>query len=64
MSPLSPLADGARLASLYRVGEVVAQTIEADAHVVTVRLASWQIEQLRREGLVIRTWDGVVDKAG
>ncbi|MEO8636699.1 MAG: GTPase HflX [Gemmatimonadales bacterium] len=61
---LVPLADGARLASLYRVGEVVEQTLEPNAHAVTVRLATWQIDQLRREGLVVRTWDGVVEKAG
>ena len=47
-----PLADGARLASLYRMGEVLTQTVEVDHHVVEVRLAPWQVEQLRKEGLV------------
>ncbi|HWA58892.1 MAG TPA: GTPase HflX [Gemmatimonadales bacterium] len=47
-----PLADGARLASLYRMGEVLTQTVEGDHHVVEVRLAPWQVEQLRKEGLV------------
>ncbi|MBK6424297.1 MAG: GTPase HflX [Gemmatimonadetes bacterium] len=48
---LVPLADGARLASLYRLGEVVDQTVEGEHHKVRVRLAPWQAEQLRREGI-------------
>ncbi len=48
-----PLADGARLASLYRLGEVLEQTVVADRHAVKVRLAPWQVEQLKREGLVV-----------
>ncbi len=50
---LVPLADGARLASLYRIGEVVGQTVVGDHHVVQVRLAPWQVQQLRREGLEV-----------
>ena len=48
---LVPLADGARLASMYRLGEVVDQTVEGEFHRVRVRLAPWQAEQLRREGI-------------
>jgi hypothetical protein len=48
-----PLADGARLASLYRVGEVLDQTVSGDHHVVRVRLMPWQVEQLRREGMEV-----------
>lgn len=48
-----PLADGARLASLYRLGEVLQQTVEGEHHVVQVRLAPWQVDQLRRDGLVV-----------
>jgi GTP-binding protein HflX len=48
-----PLADGARLASLYRMGEVLEQTIVGDRHVVSVRIAPWQAEQLRRDGLEV-----------
>jgi GTP-binding protein HflX len=48
-----PLADGARLASLYRMGEVMHQAIDDDRHMVTVRLAPWQVEQLRRDGVVV-----------
>lgn len=50
-----PLADGARLASLYRLGEVLEQTVEGDHHVVQVRLAPWQVEQLRKDGLEVVT---------
>ncbi len=48
-----PLADGARLASLYRMGEVMSQAVDETHHLVTVRLAPWQVEQLRREGVVV-----------
>ena len=48
-----PLGDGARLASLYRVGEVLEQTVVGERHAVSVRLAPWQAEQLRREGLEV-----------
>jgi GTP-binding protein HflX len=48
-----PIGDGARLASLYRLGEVLAQATTDDAHVVTVRLEPWQAEGLRREGLAV-----------
>ena len=51
---LVPLSDGARLASLYRIGEVVQQTVDGERHAVSVRLAPWQAEQLRRDGLEVR----------
>ena len=50
---LVPLADGARLASMYRLGEVVDQTVEGEFHRVRVRLAPWQAEQLRRDGVEV-----------
>jgi GTP-binding protein HflX len=50
---LVPLADGARLASLYRLGEVVDQATEGEFHRVRVRLAPWQAEQLRRDGIEV-----------
>jgi GTP-binding protein HflX len=46
-----PFTDGARLAQLYRLGEVVGQTVEGDHHLVAVRLAPWQLERLRQEGI-------------
>ncbi len=48
-----PLADGARLASLYRMGEVLGQATADEHHLVTVRLEPWQAEGLRREGLAV-----------
>ena len=61
---LVPLADGARLASLYRIGEVVEQSISGDQHAVSVRLAPWQVEQLRRDGLEVRDGRAAMEKAG
>jgi hypothetical protein len=48
-----PLADGARLASLYRVGEVLGQRVVGDQHEVTLRLEGWQLEQLKRDGVEV-----------
>ncbi len=61
---LVPLADGARLASLYRLGEVVGQTVEGEFHRVEVRLAPWQAEQLRRDGVEVRDGVGEARRAG
>jgi GTP-binding protein HflX len=61
---LVPLGDGARLASLYRIGEVVGQTVVGDRHAVEVRLAPWQADQLRREGLEVRDGKVAVERAG
>ncbi len=58
------LPDGARLASLYRLGEVVSQTVLGEHHAVTVRLAPWQIDQLRRDGVEVREGPGAIEKAG
>jgi GTP-binding protein HflX len=51
-----PLADGARLAELYRVGEVVTRQETAGAYELVVRLEPWQAEELRRKGLVIESF--------
>jgi GTP-binding protein HflX len=59
-----PLGDGARLASLYRIGEVTGQTVVGDSHVVEVRMAPWQVELLKREGVEVRVGNGGVLKAG
>jgi len=61
---LVPLADGARLASLYRIGEVVEQAVVGERHAVSVRLAPWQVEQLRREGLEVQEGRIAIEKAG
>jgi GTP-binding protein HflX len=59
-----PLGDGARLASLYRMGEVLEQNVVGDHHLVSVRLAPWQAEQLRREGLAVAAEAPVRKAAG
>ena len=44
------LADGARVAALYRTGEVL-QREEGEGHYeITVRLDAWQVERLKNEG--------------
>jgi GTPase len=48
-----PVADGARLASLYREGEVVSREQKDAEYEVLVRLDRWQVEQLQREGVEV-----------
>jgi GTP-binding protein HflX len=46
-----PVSDGARLAALYREGEVLSRKENGAALEVTVRLDRWQVERLRGEGV-------------
>jgi GTPase len=48
-----PVADGARLAALYRDGEVLSRQENGAALDVTVRLDRWQVERLRGEGVEV-----------
>ncbi len=48
-----PLADGARLAALYRDGEVLARQEDAGALDVVVRLDRWQVDRLRADGVEV-----------
>jgi GTP-binding protein HflX len=48
-------ADGARLAELYRMGEVMTREQHGASVDVTVRLETWQLERLRQEGVVAET---------
>jgi GTP-binding protein HflX len=50
-----PMSDGARLAALYRLGEVLSLVASGDQHEVTVRLDNWRVQQLRQEGVDVRT---------
>ena len=45
-----PVADGARLAALYRAGEVVAREDRGDTVVLTIRTEPWRVEQIRNPG--------------
>ncbi len=59
-----PIGDGARLASLYRLGEVLGVTVTGEYNAVTVRVAPWQAESWRREGLEVRAGQPPVERAG
>jgi GTP-binding protein HflX len=48
-----PLADGARLAELYREGDVLSREQDADSYDVLVRLDPSRVERLRQSGLEI-----------
>ena len=48
-----PITDGARLAALYRDGEVLSREENASQYDVVVRLDRWQVERLQREGVEV-----------
>lgn len=48
-----PVTDGARLAALYRGGEVLGREERGEDYELTVRLDRWQIERLQREGVMV-----------
>jgi GTP-binding protein HflX len=45
-----PITDGARIASLYRAGEVISREDRGDRVVLTIRTEPWRAEQLRDPG--------------
>ena len=47
------MTDGARLAALYRDGEVLAREEHDGALDLRVRLDRWQVEKLQREGVEV-----------
>jgi GTP-binding protein HflX len=50
-----PAAEGALLAELYRMGEVMTREQDGASVDLTVRLEAWQLERLRQEGVVAET---------
>ena len=46
-----PASDGARLAELYRVGEVISANVDGTVTDVLVRLEQWQADRLREAGV-------------
>ncbi len=48
-----PASDGARLAELYRVGEVMAREQDGVMVDLTVRLETWQLDRLREGGVAV-----------
>ncbi len=53
-----PVSDGARLAALYRDGDVLSREERGNEYEVVVRLQRWQIERLQGEGVVIQPVEG------
>nr|MBA3555850.1 GTPase HflX [Gemmatimonadales bacterium] len=60
-----PVGDGARLAALYRDGEVLSREESGTGYDVLVRLDRWQVERLQREGVdvVAESADGAGRRA-
>jgi GTP-binding protein HflX len=48
-----PLADGARVAALYRDGEVLSRSQSDTDYELIVRLDDWQVDRLREDGLTV-----------
>ena len=48
-----PVTDGARIASLYRDGEVISRDQSDAAVELVVRLHRWQADRLRQEGIEV-----------
>jgi GTP-binding protein HflX len=48
-----PVADGARVAAMYREGEVLGRQDGDDEVELTVRLDRWQIDRLKEEGVAV-----------
>ena len=53
-----PAAEGALLAELYRMGEVMRREPDGSTLDVTVRLESWQVNRLREAGLAVEVRAG------
>jgi hypothetical protein len=45
-----PASDGARLAAIYRLGEVIGREHIGEDVALTVRVEPWQLERLRNGG--------------
>jgi GTP-binding protein HflX len=52
-----PLADGARVAALYRDGEVLSRNQTETDYEFVVRLEAWQVSRLREEGVTVASVD-------
>ena len=46
-----PVTDGARLAALYRDGEVLSREDHDSQYDVVVRLDAWQVDRLKSQGV-------------
>lgn len=59
-----PLADGARRAELYRIGEVMGRRMVGEQEEFRVRLEGWQAERLAREGVDVQADVTAAKRAG
>jgi len=48
-----PLADGGRLAELYREGEVLSREENGESYELVVRLEPWLLQRLKAGGLEV-----------
>jgi GTPase len=58
-----PVTDGARVAALYRDGEVLSREDHDGTLHLRVRLDKWQVEKLQREGVEVATERGEQQRA-
>jgi GTP-binding protein HflX len=52
-----PMADGARMAALYREGEVLSRTQSETDYELIMRLDGWQVTRLREEGVSVMPFE-------
>jgi GTPase len=52
-----PMADGARLAALYREGEVLSRSQSETDYELVVRLDNWQVARLREAGVEVTAFE-------
>ncbi len=57
-----PASDGARLAELYRVGEVISAAVNGGSTEVLVRLEGWQADRLREAGVEVAPPPALVER--
>ena len=57
-----PSSDGARLAELYRVGEVISTATDGGFTEVLVRLEGWQADRLRDAGVEVNPPPALVER--
>ena len=53
-----PLEDGARVAALYRDGEVLSRSQSETEYELVVRLEAWQVNRLREDGVSVLPLEG------
>jgi GTPase len=57
-----PLADGARVAALYRDGEVLSRNQTDTEYEFVVRMEGWQVNRLREEGVSVASMEEMLGR--